>query len=212
MTRPLQPGDRIAKYRIVGPPGSGKSTLLQLLMRLYDVGDGAIRIDGVDLRQLKIDAVRALVSYAPQEPFLFAGTVRENITFGRSDISDAALEQAYRFLSRRRWSPLPLFFGFRHELRRIGRLQADSALLFEGVNNALKLIGDQYLARVYRDASARLHLQEWDTAILRRLETLESIYAKLHDQQTTWRMEVLEWIIILLIAVSIVLPFLGVGK
>lgn len=122
---------------------------------------------------------------------------------------DAALNEAYAALSRRRWFALG---GTGHDLRRIGRLQADSALLFEGVNNALKLIGDQYLARVYRVASDRLHLAEWDTAILRKLDTLEKIYAKVSDQQATWRMEVLEWIIILLIAVSIILPFVAPGK
>ncbi|WP_419663141.1 MdlA: multidrug resistance ABC transporter, ATP-binding/permease protein [Desulfosarcina variabilis str. Montpellier] len=81
---------------IVGPPGSGKSTLLQLLLRLYDVSDGTIRVDGIDLYRLKIADWRALISYAPQEPFLFAGTVRENITVGRMDIGDEALEQASR--------------------------------------------------------------------------------------------------------------------
>jgi len=81
---------------IVGPPGSGKSTLLQLLLRLYDVSDGTIRVDGIDLCRLKIADWRALISYAPQEPFLFAGTVRENITVGRMDIGDEAIEQASR--------------------------------------------------------------------------------------------------------------------
>lgn len=81
---------------IVGPPGSGKSTLLQLLLRLYDVNDGTIRADGIDLRRLNIVDWRALISYAPQEPFLFAGTVRENITFGRMGISEDALELASR--------------------------------------------------------------------------------------------------------------------
>ena len=88
----------------------------------------------------------------------------------------------------------------------------DSALLFEGVNNALKLLGDQYLARVYRAASERFHLAEWDTSILRKLQTLESLYEKMSDQAASHRMEVLEWIIILLIALSIVLPFIpGTG-
>ena len=81
---------------IVGPPGAGKSTLLQLLMRLYDVNTGAIRIDGVDLRRLKIADLRALFSIAPQEPFLFAGTIRENITFGNPAISDDDLARAVR--------------------------------------------------------------------------------------------------------------------
>jgi hypothetical protein len=91
------------------------------------------------------------------------------------------------------------------EIRRIARLQMDSALLFEGVNNALKLIGDQYLARVYRLAAQRFHLPEWDASILRKLQTAESIYQKLSDRASTMRLEVLEWIIIILIAVSIAL-------
>jgi len=94
------------------------------------------------------------------------------------------------------------------DLRKIAELQVDGALLFEGVNNALKLLGDQYLARVYQAAAQRLHLAEWDSSILRKLATLESIYDKLSDRQATRRMEILEWIIILLFVVSIVLPFL----
>ena len=59
--------------------------------------------------------------------------------------------------------------------------------------------------------SQRLHLAEWDTGILRKLQALESIYEKMSDQATTRRMEVLEWIIIILIAISIILPFLPGG-
>ena len=79
---------------VVGPPGAGKTTMMHLLMRLYDVRSGSIRIDGTDIRQLKIDALRSLISISPQEPFLFAGTVRENITFGGKGITEAALQQA----------------------------------------------------------------------------------------------------------------------
>ena len=79
---------------IVGPPGAGKTTLMLLLMRLYDVSSGNIRIDGTDIRRLKIKALRSLMSISPQEPFLFAGTVRENITFGGKGVTDAALQQA----------------------------------------------------------------------------------------------------------------------
>ena len=79
---------------IVGPPGAGKTTLLQLLMRLYDVGSGSVCIDGEDIRRLKIEGLRSLMSIAPQEPFLFAGTVRENISFGSQGITDAALQRA----------------------------------------------------------------------------------------------------------------------
>ena len=81
---------------IVGPPGSGKTTLLQLLLRLYDVTAGAVRVDGANVRDLKLTDLRALMSLAPQEPFLFAGTVRENITVGSTRVTQSQLEQAAR--------------------------------------------------------------------------------------------------------------------
>ncbi len=85
------------------------------------------------------------------------------------------------------------------DLNRVARLQVDSALLYEAVENALKLLGDQYLARVYSLASAKFHLPEWNASILRKLDTLDSIYQKLSDRAAQRRSEVLEWIIIFLI-------------
>jgi hypothetical protein len=105
-------------------------------------------------------------------------------------------------------SPLGLIFDpHRAERRRLAALQMESAVLFEGVNNALKLVGDQHLARLYAAAAKRFHLADWDRSIMRKLHTVEGLYQKLADEQATRRMEVLEWIIIVLIAVSIVLPF-----
>lgn len=127
---------------------------------------------------------------------------------------DDALEQAYRVLSEQQ-RPGWLLGGSGHgsDLSRVARLQVDSALLFEGVNNSLKLLGDQYLARVYQLASQRFHLAEWDASILRKLATLESIYTKMSDRAAGVRMEVLEWIIIILILISILLPFIpGIPK
>jgi hypothetical protein len=91
---------------------------------------------------------------------------------------------------------------------RVAQLQVEGAILFEEINNSLKLLGDQHLARVYRLTSQRFHLNDWDAAVRRKLDTLESIYQKLADRRSSSRMEFLEWIIILLIAVSIALPFL----
>jgi ATP-binding cassette subfamily B multidrug efflux pump len=79
---------------IVGPPGSGKSTLLNLIPRIYDVSQGSIMLDGVDIRKLKIRDLRSRISFMPQEPFLFAGTIRENIAFGNKDINDRDLIRA----------------------------------------------------------------------------------------------------------------------
>jgi hypothetical protein len=121
---------------------------------------------------------------------------------------DHALDQAYDALSRS-FLNLPGIFGYHGAaLRRVAELQIDNALLFEGVNNTLKLLGDQYLARVYRLVNRRFHLDEWDASILRKLQTLESIYEKISDQATNRRMEILEWVIILLIAASIGLELL----
>ncbi len=92
----------------------------------------------------------------------------------------------------------------RRLLQRLADLQMDAAILYEEINNALKLLGDQFLARLYRAANRRLHLDEWERSTLRKLETLESIYEKLADDQAHRRAELLEWIIILLISAEIV--------
>ncbi len=125
---------------------------------------------------------------------------------------DRALDRSYELIGKRGGFASLRFPGeTRKELGRVARLQVDSAILFERVNNALKLLGDQYLARVYRAASQRYRLHEWNTTLLRKLETIENIYDKVHDQSSGFRMELLEWIIVVLIAVELVLPFV-VGK
>jgi ATP-binding cassette subfamily B protein/subfamily B ATP-binding cassette protein MsbA len=82
-------GERIA---LVGPSGAGKSTLIKLLMRFYDVQDGTITLDGRDLRDLPLAYVREQIGLVQQEPFLFNGTVRENIAYGDLTASQARLE------------------------------------------------------------------------------------------------------------------------
>lgn len=121
---------------------------------------------------------------------------------------DRALDQAYDTLSKRAFS-LPRLLGYYGaDLRTVAELQVDNAVLFEGVNNTLKLLGDQYLARLYRLINRRFHLDEWDASILRKLQTLESIYEKISDQASNRRMEILEWVIVLLIAFSIAIEFI----
>ena len=120
---------------------------------------------------------------------------------------DAALERAYDTLGRAERG-VALFRSYAPALGRIAELQADAAVLFERVTNALKLVGDQYLSRLYRLVSGRFHLADWDASITRKLQTIDGIYQKLADRATARRLEVLEWIIIVLISVSIILPFL----
>lgn len=75
----LEPGKILG---VVGPPGSGKTTLLNLIPRLYDVTRGRILLDGEDIRRLQINNLRSQIAFLSQEPFLFAGTIRQNITLG----------------------------------------------------------------------------------------------------------------------------------
>jgi ATP-binding cassette subfamily B protein/subfamily B ATP-binding cassette protein MsbA len=86
-------GERIA---LVGPSGAGKSTLLKLLMRFYDVTGGAVLIDEQDVRDMPLDYLRRQIGYVQQEPFLFNGTVRENILYGDLTATDDRMEAAAR--------------------------------------------------------------------------------------------------------------------
>ncbi len=87
----LEPGETIA---VVGHTGAGKTTLISLLMRFYDVQHGAIRIDGVDIKEMNLDDLRGRFGVVLQDPFLFSGTVGGNIRLGTSRIQDADVEQA----------------------------------------------------------------------------------------------------------------------
>lgn len=87
----IRPGERLA---ILGRVGSGKSTLLKLLIGLFLPSKGALRLDGVDLRQIDPAQLRAQVAYVPQSPVLFSGTVRENIAIARPEASDAEVLKA----------------------------------------------------------------------------------------------------------------------
>jgi len=87
----IEPGSTVG---IIGPPGSGKTTLLSLIPRLYESTHGRILIDGHDVRTLTLGDLRSQISFMPQEPFMFAGSIRENLTFGDQAITERQLEQA----------------------------------------------------------------------------------------------------------------------
>ena len=87
----LEPGETIA---VVGHTGAGKTTLISLLVRFYDVQRGAIRIDGVDIKEMNLDDLRSRFGVVLQDPFLFSGTVEGNIRLGTARIQDQDVEQA----------------------------------------------------------------------------------------------------------------------
>lgn len=89
----IRPGEMIG---LVGHSGSGKSTLVNLMCRFYDVSEGAIRLDGIDVRELAVADYRRHIGLVLQEPFLFFGTIAENIAYGRPDASRTEIVAAAR--------------------------------------------------------------------------------------------------------------------
>lgn len=89
----IQPGETIA---LVGPTGAGKTTIVNLISRFYEVTDGAVRIDGRDVREVTLESLRKQMGVMTQDNFLFSGTIRENIRYGRLDATDEEIEAAAR--------------------------------------------------------------------------------------------------------------------
>ena len=89
----IDPGTTVA---LIGHTGSGKTTLASLVPRFYDVTEGAVEIDGVDVRDVAVRSLRSEIGLVPQDPFLFSASVRENIGFGRLDATDEQIEHAAR--------------------------------------------------------------------------------------------------------------------
>ena len=93
VTFTARPGQTTA---IIGSTGSGKSTLVNLIPRFYDVTEGEILLDGVDIRQVSQHDLRARIGYVPQKGVLFSGTIASNLKYGRPDMADGEMEQAAR--------------------------------------------------------------------------------------------------------------------
>jgi hypothetical protein len=163
------------------------------------------------------DALRLSISYSPDDLLVVdwstalavGGSADERLVleFANAELLelrnldkrlDQDLEAANRALQRRRRS---VFGGA--DLRQVARLQVDGAMLYESVNNAVSLLGDQWLADVYGLIAERYDLDKWHGSIGHKLETLDSIYRKIADQAAARRSELLEMVIILLIALEV---------
>ncbi len=113
----VSPGEIVA---LVGETGAGKSTVMKLLARFYDPDEGSVRFDGHDLRSLDLHSFRRQLGYVPQEAFLFSGSVRDNIAYGRPDADDARVEQAARAVGAHDFIA-ELSGGYHHVLTERGR-------------------------------------------------------------------------------------------
>ena len=113
----VRPGETVA---LVGQTGAGKSTMVKLVARYYDVTSGSLLVDGTDIRELDLSGYRQQLGVVPQEPYLFPGTVRDAIAYGRPDATDAEVEAAAREVGAIEMiARLP--GGFRHEVAERGR-------------------------------------------------------------------------------------------
>jgi ATP-binding cassette, subfamily B, bacterial len=163
----IEPGETVA---LVGQTGAGKSTLVKLIARFYDVTSGSVRIDGTDVRDLDLSGFRQQLGVVPQEPYLFPGTVRDAIAYGRPQATDAEVEAAARGVGAIEMiSRLP--GGFRHEVAERGRnlsagqrqlialarayLVDPAILLLDEATAALDLAAEAEVSRATEQLAAR---------------------------------------------------------
>lgn len=189
---------------------------------------GMVHLDAVALSSDEMEeALRLHISYSPEDLFVpdwtAAVLVDEDcdetlhaVEFANlqllefrhiDDRLDDSLAEAQRIIAPWTRSYFPFWRIHGRPLRRIGELKVEAAGLFERTGNALKLVGDPYLARVYRLLSHRFHLEAWEQSIGRKLETAEGVYQVVSDQAGHYRTEFLELIVVLLILIEIVLAF-----
>ncbi len=121
---------------------------------------------------------------------------------------DESVASSYRLMEPLRRSWLPFWRNYSGTLRFLGQLNVEANELFERTGNVFKLVGDQYLARVHQLLARRFHLDEWEQSIRRKLNVLQNVYEMLSDQAGTYRAEVLELVIVILIVIEIVLSLL----
>ncbi|HJZ37648.1 MAG TPA: ABC transporter ATP-binding protein [Solirubrobacterales bacterium] len=170
---------------LVGETGAGKSTLIKLLSRFYDPDGGSVRVDGIDLRDLDLPAYRHQLGYVPQEAFLFTGTIRDNIAYGRFDATNAEVEAAARAVGAHDFiAALP--GAYHHEVAERGRsLSAGERQLIalaraELVDPAILLLDEATsnldLANEARVAAAmqRLSSERTTIVIAHRLQTAQT--------------------------------------
>jgi ATP-binding cassette subfamily B protein len=176
----VQPGESVA---LVGETGAGKSTLVKLIARFYDPDAGRMLVDGAyDLRHLDLHQFRRQLGYVPQEPFLFTGSIRDNIAYGRPDATDAEVEAAARAVGAHDLiASLP--GGYHHELSERGRsLSAGQAQLIalaraELVHPAILLL-DEATSNLDLAAEARV------AAAMRRVSAGRTTIVIAHRLQT----------------------------
>jgi len=177
----IEPGETVA---IVGHTGAGKTTIISLLMRFYDVQKGAIKIDGVDIKEMDLDELRLRYGVVLQDPFLFSGTVQSNIRLGTQHIADEDVEKAAEDVNLADFiRSLP--GGFNEEVRERGSTLSTGQKQLISLARALAhnpkiLILDEATSSVdtetefrVRDALSRMVVGRTSVIIAHRLSTVQ---------------------------------------
>ena len=193
---------------------------------------GLVRLEDEPLSPQEIDeALKSRISYGPRDLFVAewsaaflldqdCGETLQIIEFANLQLLefrfldeqlDRRLGEAYRLIHPVKRSFLPFWRTHSLPLRALGELRMEANDIFERTGNVLKLVGDQYLARVYRMLAGRFHLDNWERSIERSLRTMEDVYGIVSDRADTFRAEFMEVVIIVLIALEIILALLKVG-
>jgi len=189
---------------------------------------GLIHLESGPLSKSEIaEALRLQISYSPDDVFIAdwgaailvdheCEETLQAIEFANLQLLefrhidnrlDESLAAASRAIEPWTRSALPFWRMHGRPLRVLGELKVEANTLFERTENALKLVGDPYLARVYRLVATRFHLDTWEDNIQRKLEVAEGVYQVVSDQASHFRTEFLEVIVVLLILIEIVLAF-----
>jgi hypothetical protein len=227
--RPLW-GDLSEEYFVFELPPSDALLARELLDRQAPWLAGLVRLDAQPLSPPEIgESIRLSLSYRPDDLFVadWAAAVLidrdcdetlQVIEFANLQLLeyreidnrlDDRLATAYGFIHSLARSRLPFWRFHTRQVRALGELKVEANSVFERTGNALKLVGDQYLARAYRLLATRFHLDAWEQSIKRSLDVLESVYRAVSDQAAAYRTEFLEAIIVLLILFEIAMALLS---
>jgi len=214
------------------PPDSSLASPAELLSQHGAWLAGLVRLEDEPLSREEIDeALRMRISYSPRDLFVpewsaallvdqECGETLQTIEFANLQLLefrfldeqlDRRLSDAYRLIHPRKRSYLPFWRTHLLPLRALGELRMEANDVFERTGNVLKLVGDQYLARVYRMLAGRFHLDDWEKSIERSLRTMEDVYGIVSDRADTLRAEFMELVIIVLIALEIILALVRVA-
>jgi len=189
---------------------------------------GLVHLETASLSQAEIaEALRLQISYSPDDVFIpdWAGAVLidrdcdetlQAVAFANLQLLefrnidnrlDQSLASASRMIAPLTRSALPFWRSHARPMRALGELKVEAMALFERTGNALKLVGDPYLARVYRLLATRFHLETWEENIKGKLDVAESVYQVVTDQAGQFRAEFLEVVVVILILIEIILAF-----